>query len=550
MSKPSKTSPSPAENPPKADPVGRRQRGYEALAWLALLVALLVLAPLFLRLAVWGDCTLFDLAARSFLRRGRWYEEIFFHGPPGMVWLQAAARSLVGWGSEGLRAADLAVLAGIVWLLARGTQPQSLPRYASIWIAVVVFLCYTSATEWSHCQSDGWMLLPALAALCLRQRQAPALTAAAARRGFAWRALAEGVLWGVAFDVKPFVIIPAVLCVLLAEAAAFRALPGREALRRVGLDLAGLLAGGLLVGTGTVGALYLSGDWSAFVASAFSDWNTEYARYAAKNGWGARTVLAVTLSPKPWTALHALAVPLAVVVIGAALRRQTRRGPDVCPGRLPLLAAFYLGWFFQANYLQIQFEYQTVPALLVAWALVLGTLWRLAPRLVPAAVVPAAVAGLLLFHPLLAPSRIKLWLDCYTSKDSDRLKDALAVNKNGGHVNWRDLRGVADYCVLHGAKDREITCWNWSPIPLYVQTGLEPSTRFVCPGSRMDYFPEHSDEIWRAVMNSPQRFIVFDTEGSRRPPGFDPRFIASSYKSGRYLVLELAVQPKPGNKPG
>src|SRR4051812_42847361 len=59
--------------------------GSETLAWLVLASAALVLVPLFLRMAVWGDCTLFDLAARSLLRRGSCYRELFIHGPPGMI---------------------------------------------------------------------------------------------------------------------------------------------------------------------------------------------------------------------------------------------------------------------------------------------------------------------------------------------------------------------------------------------------------------------------------------------------------------------------------
>src|SRR5262249_20507355 len=149
--------------------------GAEVLAWLVLASALAALVPLFVRMAVWGDCTLFDLAARSLLRHGSCYREMFLHGPPGMIWAQLAVRSLVGWDSVGLRAADLVIFAAAVWLLARGTQPRELPRAVSVGIAAVLFLCYSSATEWSHCQPDTWMLLPSLGALYLRQRQAAAL---------------------------------------------------------------------------------------------------------------------------------------------------------------------------------------------------------------------------------------------------------------------------------------------------------------------------------------------------------------------------------------
>jgi hypothetical protein len=574
-------------NAVKGDRIPKWELTSEVFAWFVLASALVAIVPLFLRMATWGDTTLFDLAARSLLRKGHFYDEVFTHGPPGMIWFQAAVRSLVGWSSVALRAADFVIFTAVVWFLARGTQPQGLSRAASVWIAAALYLCYFSATEWSHCQTDGWLLLPSLGALCLRQRQAAALVGFdTAARVLAWRALAEGVLWGTAFVMKPFVLVSAIPCLLLVWLPAFGGLRKRGALRRLACDAGGILAGGLLVGGAAVAALYLTGDWSEFLASTFGSWNKDYA--ALTDSWWGRTVTAFVDWPRPWKALHGLAIPVALLLIGRSLWVRTRPA-DAAAGwsRLGLLAAFYLGSFLQANYLQIQFEYQTLPALLLAWAVVLGAFAWLSPRAALAGALPAAVLALAVYnHPLLTANRLALWADCWKPGDSDRLKDALAVNKWGGHTSWLDLRGAALFLQTHGARDREVTCLHWSAIPLYTELGIEPSNRFVFPWTRMGFFPSFKQTIWVETMRSPQRFVVVDLwelgqrESTYRtrmmfPPGaldpfgprnplperdqwekpgergvFDPFKPRGLYHSGRYAVLELAPPPGADNKPG
>jgi hypothetical protein len=257
-----------------------------------------------------------------------------------------------------------------------------------------------------------------------------------------------------------------------------------------------------------------------------------------------------------------VAIPVALVLVGSALRRP---GPahDAGDGpRLPLLAAFYLGWFFQANYLQLQYEYHILPALLLGYALVLGWICRLLPRLSLAVVLPALIPALALTNPLLEPGRRALWAECWTSGDSDRLKDELAINRQGGHTSWRDLRGVTLYLQERGARDREVTCWHFGTIPYYTESGLEPSTRFVFPGGRLGFFPSFKETIWDETMRSPQRYVVMDLLGlgvpeviyrqrMRFPPNlFDPFKPVGVYHSGRYVVLRLGPPTGPGAGPG
>jgi hypothetical protein len=544
----------------QTEPASKRRVATEVLAWVALAAALLASVPLFLRLGVWGDTALFDLAARSLVRRGHCYRDMFFHGPPGMIWCQLVVRCLVGWGSVALRAADLLILSGVVWLLARGVQPRGLPRAASVWIAATLYLSYFSGTEWAHCQSDGWMLLPALGALFLRQRQAAALAdAAVSPRALVGRSLAEGVLWGVAFLIKPYVALSAVPCLLLTSVATLQTVRGGGAIRRLAADGAGVLSGGLLVGAASVAALYLTGDWHDFLAATLGGWNKDYTGQSLD--WGERTKNALLGWQYPWKlVLYPVATPLACWLVVVALRNRPNPADADATGRarLPLLAAFFLGWFFQSNYLQKQFEYQVLPDLLLAWALVLGWFSRLSPRAAVIAVLPAAALTAAVFNPLLTADRLRLWRDCWTSPDSDRLKDELALNKSVGNPPWYEFRGVVDYLKEHRAKDREVTCWNFSTIAVFTETGLEPPCRFVFPGSQLDFFPSFQKTIVEETVNSPQRYVVVDQGAISLDPRqmklllkvYDPTRTVQVYHSPSERFVILRVPPREGRAGG
>jgi hypothetical protein len=531
--------------------------GSEILAWVSLAATLVAMIPLFLRLMTWGDTVLFDLAAKSLLRHGSFYRNVFMHGPPGMVWCQLAVRSQVGWSSIALRCADLAILAVSILLMLRTCGLGRQARAASVWLAAILFLCYFMSTEWAHCQPDSWMLMPALAALSLRQRQVASLDDDEGRKYAAVvRGLAEGGLWSVAFLMKPFVVVPAALCLCVSLLLMHRhaQLPGRQAFRNV----ASLFVGAAGVMGGAIAVLIGTGDWNEFVASTFGGWNSDYLRFSAD--WGHRTVEAVTQWPVPWSAIHALAVPVAFLTIALAVRGQAW-SPESSPGkaRRALFAAFYLGWFFQANYLQLQFEYQTLPALLLAWCVLGATLWAYAPRLTVLAALPAAaVAIAVLHHPLLAPNRMACWSVCWKPGGSDHLMDTLGLNWGEGHTSREDLRGVINFLKSRHAADREVTCWHWSTIPVYTEMDIEPSTRFVFPGSRLGYFPTFKKVILDETMSSPQRFLVADLYVTKGPKfnyhqpmdfpldSFQPFKPVYIFHSGRYIVLEFR-SPSPAD---
>src|SRR5262249_41979112 len=132
-----------------------------------LAAVLAVNVPPFLCLALTSDVSQWDLCTRTVLRGGVLYRDALENNFPGMLWLHALVRSLLGWQSEVLRGADLLVIGAAIWLLARQLPSgEPGPRLA---LAAGLFLFYFSTSEWCHCQRDPWLLLPALLALALAQ---------------------------------------------------------------------------------------------------------------------------------------------------------------------------------------------------------------------------------------------------------------------------------------------------------------------------------------------------------------------------------------------
>lgn len=90
-------------------------RDWSALA--ALLLVLIVCLPIFVCMPPWVDAKLCDICDRVILRGGVLYRDTFDTNLAGMAWLHLAIRIMFGWNFEAIRAADLFVVAGIVFLL-------------------------------------------------------------------------------------------------------------------------------------------------------------------------------------------------------------------------------------------------------------------------------------------------------------------------------------------------------------------------------------------------------------------------------------------------
>jgi hypothetical protein len=466
-------------------------------AWLALASVLAAMVPLFLCMPPWIDTALFDMCAREVMRGEQPYRDFFLHGPPGMILAYSLVRSTVGWSSIGLRAADLAILTLIGILCAWRFLPTWAFTSRRVALLAVIYLFYFSVGEWSHCQSDVWMLLPALVALALHLQMLP----------WSWpmpaRALLEGLAWGMAFLIKPFVAIPA-LCAVALDSRLYQR--GCR-LARVS-ECAGILLGGLIVGGGVVAWLRWTGNWPFFYEATFAGWNQDYLLGA--EGPGYRTGHLLTWF-WPWTLLHLLAVPIAVRTI--ARRFLGAPAPDKY---MPSFAGFYLGWLFQAAYLQHQLCYQMVPAVILALTLLTGakiTLLGERRRGLRRAVGLCAggfVAWCLVEHPLLAPARMKAWARCWSEGSSAEVRNILTVETDPSAPDWVRLSEVEAFLRSRRLRDHQLTCYAPSTVHVYRDLDTKPSTRFILLMPAMSMFAGHRAQIAEEVKRSPERYILSD----------------------------------------
>ncbi len=541
------TSPAPVETQPTLEaappPASRRSALW---AWLALGLFVVAFVPLFLRMEVNPDFWNYQVIAQRLLHGEAPEKELnVFCKPAMMTWLLAGAYQVVGWQDVAVRGLDLAFLSGVVWLLLRWLKPLRLSQAAQVWLALAMYAFYFSLYELSQCQPDLWMLLPALAGLLLRRRQVAYLATAEATAPLAaGGAFAEGLCWGAACLFKPFVVVPGFLCWLASAALIGRTAP--KPWRRGLADAAGLLAGGVFAAGVWLGYLKWLGGWDSFWQD-FADWHSDY--YSLGPTLGQRTLFVFTQFV-PWGAVQWVALPLAIVDLVRVLRpRGQSENSDLIglPYGESLLAGMYLGWFFQANYIQYQVTYHLVPAMLLALALVVGHLWcrsswqmigkrpwlfvqttfgRLSlPRPTVVFLLLCMLTVLILRFPLAYPKRLGLWVQCWHSNDLPQLQDDLtcmdmhdlAAVQWGGR--WEelifpqrnaDMARVANYLKELKVKDGELTAHAQLATYLYVNLPTKPSTRF-------HYFTPELYIYWKewrrfqdALNHSQQRYVVSD----------------------------------------
>src|SRR3954463_12100385 len=101
------------------DKPGLRCRPWRSAAggWAVAALVLVAGVPLFLCMPPWNDVTLHDMVARTILRGGVLYRDVFDTNLPGIGWWRAGIRYLFGWSYEVLRAADLLVIGATVAVL-------------------------------------------------------------------------------------------------------------------------------------------------------------------------------------------------------------------------------------------------------------------------------------------------------------------------------------------------------------------------------------------------------------------------------------------------
>jgi len=534
-------------------------RGSLLLAWTALALIVVVGVPLFLCLPFWFDVYHYDVCARTLLRGGVLYRDVFDNNLPGVVWLQAGLRTLFGWRPIGLHLADLIFFTVDVLLLVRWVRPGERRSAAPVWTAAALFAFYLFAPESCSCQRDIWMLLPALIGLTLRRRQVRRLSSPAHAPAVVGRAALEGLVWGSAVWIKPFVFVPALACWLVGVAEVRRAGPGKA--RPLAADLAGLLLGGVVAGALGLAWLWQSGSWPYFW-NIVLEWNKDYAAYSHRLDIWYISLASFLILYVPWSIVPFVAVGLAV----KALRRELTAGRAVSsaparPGVAPL-AAFYLGWLFQALFLQLPHDYALVPAMMPAIALV-GALYRPPARssLIGASFRIAGVAlAALLWTVAFHLDRVQAWPRCLREGATPQVQSLLATRKENPYcVDAAPLAKVADYLRGQGVGDGELTCLSGCTHGLYLDLGVRPSTRFPQVEMTTLFFVHHREAVLAELNASRQRFVVSDlvwtgltpaeaeeedpNDPLALPPRFPEEFVGAYpwrepvvFRSGRYLV--------------
>lgn len=512
------------------------------LGWLTLAVFVVVGAPLFLCMPLWADVTLYDLAARNLLQGGVHYRDIFDTNLPGMVWLQLGCRTLFGWSSPALRAVDLAVMtiiAGLLWGWLRGV---GVSRTNRVWFLAALAGFYLFQSEFCHVQRDVWMMMPALVALNLRWRgiENPA-------RHPAWT-ITEGILWGIAFWIKPHIIVPALAVWLTslgfreqkggsARSVSFGAGtdPPNPPLGKGGIgrsvpkptrtpklpfqhsypDTVLLILGGLLAALPGVVWLIGSGTWPHFW-EVMTNWNSTYYEWSWSELDKRSNNLLMYFSP--WSLVHLVAIPAAILAF--------RRGP-----REALLAALYLGWFLQAFLLQKRFDYVHLPPVILGMAVLTARGWPIGQIFIGWCVASAVILELgengsllqrfhrrfpntfkqvLPAHPLADGERMAQWPRCVAEGATPRVMTAAGFeSRDSAGTDWEELTQVAEFLRSRDVRDGELICWHNSTHPLYLMLDVKPAIRYMHTQTAL-LIPGHHDEIARDVRQSGHRYVVSD----------------------------------------
>ncbi|WP_439621532.1 hypothetical protein [Gemmata sp.] len=507
-------------------------------------VALLAGLPLYLRMPLWCDLTLYDLAARNVLTGGVHYRDVFDTNLPGFVWLLACIRAVIGFGAFGLRCVDLAIVTAVVALIDRLARRGGATPASRWWAVAGAALLYPFAVEMAHCQRDTWMALPVLGAVLLRLKRGGEV---APGERF-WRAALEGVLWALAVWIKPHVVLIAGPVWLV---TAWR-LAGDAPVRwkAVAADLLGNVAGGAVIGAAGVGVLVATGTWGEFW-EVVTWWAPQYAELG-RSERANRVDQELHWFP-PWSLWLVPTLPLALLSVldavpwvGLAAPLAARPGPV---GRLlpwwlwdrtagpaerfarGTVAVLWLVWAFQSFYVQRGFMYVhmaetlimfglwamhrwSMPFVVLVWLALTSTLWLAAdanPDLHARLMTVARHDGLgtgddpdkeryLVRHPLANPDRMRCWAACWRPDLTDHERNALwdqikRIQDHEASPGWVELEEVAAFLRAKGVKDGELLAWHDSPHALYLTMNLKPGIRYMHTNTAVSIGPDAQNRV-------------------------------------------------------
>ncbi len=510
--------------------------------------------PIFLRMPLWCDITLYDVAARSILAGGVHYRDVFDTNTPGYVWCLTVLRATLGTSSIAIRAVDLGIFAGIVILLDQLAKLGGGTRTSRNWAIAGMLSFYPFSTEFIHAQRDVWLALPMLAAVYLRLQRI-GRSARGAEVGYFWPAFAEGLLWALATWIKPHVI-PLALCTWLLTIPRL----SEGSWRCAGRDLAGNLTAGIALGLAGVALLVQSGTWPHFVI-VMTEWNGHYADIIFEE-FRFRLQDELYWFP-PWSLMvvpSVLLVVLALIdgrIFSSKWLAAWERGPigrEVSPGLYDsapddsarfaraVLAGTYLIWVINSLVFQRAFLYVHATETLMMMALWASQRWCL-----PAFVIGCIAAISLLFrigddvpevrdslsgsrsfnydkleidyrHALGERGYAQRWVACFetpsTGPDDARLKDTLKrYHQHVATTNWEELNEVETFLRSQNVRDREVVCWDEGVHPLYLNLGIQPGLRFMHIHNAERIWDDAAEKIRSELQpNTSLRFVVSDLE--------------------------------------
>src|SRR5262249_3169083 len=253
--------------------------------------------------------------------------------------------------------------------------------------------------------------------------------------------------WGIAFTIKPFVVCPALCCWFVTIVGS----------RKLGIswsvclrEFTAMVAGGLVVGVATVGWLWVSGNWPSFIEAAFSDWNRDY--WANSPSMAERPKLMMQWF-WPWNLIHLATVPASIAVIARFCFRKGGVRHAIGHSQV-LLAAFYLGWFFQANVLQRQLPYHLMPTILLALPLLFGIPCRRGGGFTPlplgGPVCRWAIIAIFLCYTWpeqhgIRAGRLRWWPECWTQGSTPLMRARLSLEEDIAAPDWLELDQVRQF---------------------------------------------------------------------------------------------------------
>jgi len=535
------------------------------LAWLALALVLVLGVPQFLRMPLTNDPVYFDLQADHLRQGGMLYRDMVEPNFPGVVWLHALVRPVIGPSSEALRAVDLLFFAASVALLVWGLHRAGRSMPTPLWCAAGMFLFYLSLAEWSHCQRDVWLILPAATGVTLRLRQVSRLREAdVSRRSLFGYGCLEGFVWGAAMWLKPYVVIP---CVLVWLASAL----GIRNVRRLAVDGTSVMVGGMVAGALGLWWLIGTGTWPHFWDNLVN-WNPEYAAVGRQN-WTYPLFLSMCFRFLPWGLLHGLAIPIAAMWCWKAVRARTlsvavteRIETRDSVASKTIWGAFYLAWMFQALALQILFDYVHVPGVVLATLMValwIDVAWRGQPVWIGIVAFGALACWA---SPLPNVERLAIWSQCVFGPSSPELRSQLRQIRE---PNWVELEQVAEFLESRQLRDGDLICYGNHLVHLYPRLQIRPTNRFVYQAWYLAKMPSRRDAIRQDVADHPPRFIVSDlnsilgrSEFAEQPGADGPHSLPEGipdkfrtayplrypvvFRAGGLVVLQYERTKKPG----